>query len=130
MTELSGLLNVTGLGINMSECKQCAKLRADIAAMAVERTEMSRLIGALIVQNNQLKEQAEARKPRKIAIGDRVKANDTAGFHKGAEGVVQFVEPSYEKVWVLRDGSSGPVFYHPSELDVLVKVEDVEVAKE
>jgi hypothetical protein len=63
--------------------------------------------------------------PRQIQIGDRVKANAKASFHVGAEGVVQFVEPSYEKVWVLRDRSSSPVFYAPKELDVITKVGDV-----
>ena len=39
-----------------------------------------------------------------------------AGFNVGATGVVEFVEPSGKKIWVLRDGASTPVFYHPSEL--------------
>lgn len=39
-----------------------------------------------------------------------------AGFNVGARGIVEFVEPSGEKIWVLRDGASTPVFYHPSEL--------------
>lgn len=56
--------------------------------------------------------------PRKIRRGDRVQANQSAGFHKGAIGTVEFVEPTYTKVWVLRDGASTPVFYHPNELDV------------
>jgi hypothetical protein len=51
--------------------------------------------------------------------GTRVRANSTAGFHKGATGTVEFVEPSGQKIWVLRDGSSGPVFYIPSELDII-----------
>lgn len=49
--------------------------------------------------------------------GDRVVANYTAGFHKGAHGVIEFVEPSYQRVWVLRDGSTTPVYYSPDELD-------------
>lgn len=111
-------------------CKQCEALKEDIAVMARERTDLLRTIGVLMAQNAEYARREEETKPRKIQIGDRVKANQTAGFHKGAEGVVQFVEPSYEKVWVLRDGSSGPVFYHPSELDVLVGVENVEMVKE
>lgn len=49
--------------------------------------------------------------------GDRVVANQNAGFHKGAHGVVEFVEPSGKKVWVLRDHATTPVYYHPDELD-------------
>lgn len=52
-----------------------------------------------------------------FARGDRVVANQTAGFHKGAHGTVEFVEPSGKKVWVLRDHASTPVYYHPDELD-------------
>lgn len=52
-----------------------------------------------------------------FARGDRVVANQTAGFHKGAHGTVEFVEPSGQKVWVLRDHASTPVYYHPDELD-------------
>lgn len=50
--------------------------------------------------------------------GDRVQANLYAGFHKGAKGVVQYVEPS-GKIWVLRDGASSDVFYHSVELDLI-----------
>lgn len=39
-----------------------------------------------------------------------------AGFNVGAKGVVEFVEPSGEKIWVLRDYTCTPVFYHPKEL--------------
>lgn len=49
-----------------------------------------------------------------IRRGHRVKV--VAGFNVGAHGVVEFVEPSGEKIWVLRDGASTPVFYHPKEL--------------
>lgn len=41
-----------------------------------------------------------------------------AGFNVGARGIVEFVEPSGEKIWVLHDGASTPVFYHPKELVV------------
>lgn len=101
-----------------------------VGELVRERSDMMKLIGQLATENAALKQDALNMEPRKIQIGDRVVANQTAGFHKGAEGVVQFVEPNYEKVWVLRDRSSGPVFYHPSELDVLVEVDNVEVAKE
>ena len=116
--------------MDTKHCEQCDALRADLAAMAVERAELLRVVGALMTQNAEYAKREQESKPRKIQVGDRVKANQTAGFHKGAEGVVQFVEPSYDRVWVLRDRSSGPVFYHPSELDVLVRVEDVEMVKE
>jgi len=48
--------------------------------------------------------------------GDRVRATNNAGFHKGAVGTVEFVEPSGKKVWVKRDGSTNAVYYHPEEL--------------
>ncbi len=50
--------------------------------------------------------------------GDRVQANEQAGFHKGAKGTVQYVEPS-GKIWVLKDGASSDVFYYPDELDLI-----------
>jgi hypothetical protein len=49
--------------------------------------------------------------------GDRVRATENAGFHRGAVGVVEFVEPSYQRVWVLRDRSGSPVCYAPNELE-------------
>lgn len=49
--------------------------------------------------------------------GDRVAVKYTAGFHKGAHGVIEFVEPTYTRIWVLRDGSSTPVYYSPDELE-------------
>lgn len=49
--------------------------------------------------------------------GDRVRASENAGFHRGATGVVEFVEPSYKRVWVLRDHSTSPVYYAPVELE-------------
>ncbi len=49
-----------------------------------------------------------------IRRGHSVKV--VAGFNVGARGIVEFVEPSGEKIWVLRDGASTPVFYHPEEL--------------
>jgi hypothetical protein len=51
--------------------------------------------------------------------GTRVRANSTSHFSKGATGTVEFVEPNGQKIWVLRDASSGPVFYTPSELDII-----------
>ena len=57
--------------------------------------------------------------PISFKRGDRVKVKQTAGFHKGASGVVEFVEPSGEKIWVTRDGASSPVFYYGEELDAI-----------
>lgn len=50
-------------------------------------------------------------------IGVRVNVNQRSGFHKGARGVVQFQEPNEGRIWVLRDGADGPVFYYGYELD-------------
>jgi hypothetical protein len=49
--------------------------------------------------------------------GDRVRVSENAGFHRGTVGVVEFVEPSYKRVWVLRDFSDSPVYYSPAELE-------------
>ena len=57
--------------------------------------------------------------PISFKRGDRVKVKQTAGFHKGASGVVEFVEPSGEKIWVTRDGASRPVFYYGEELEAI-----------
>lgn len=52
--------------------------------------------------------------------GARVQAKADAGFHQGAIGTVEFQEPGgLFRVWVLRDGTSGPSFYYPDELDLL-----------
>ena len=57
-------------------------------------------------------------------IGDRVIVNQTSGFHKGATGVVSFVEPQARlgeqdgRVWVFRDGSNRDVYFHLRELDI------------
>ena len=50
-------------------------------------------------------------------VGDRVRVNDTAGFHRGATGEVVFQEPSGKRCWVLRDGASSPCFYYNYELE-------------
>lgn len=49
--------------------------------------------------------------------GERVVVKMNAGFHKGAHGVIKFVEPSGNRVWVIRDGASTPVWYSPMELE-------------
>lgn len=49
--------------------------------------------------------------------GDKVRAKDTAGFHRGANGEVVFQEPSGKRCWVLRDGASSPCFYYNYELE-------------
>ncbi|MCY1363097.1 hypothetical protein D9M69_498430 [compost metagenome] len=50
-------------------------------------------------------------------IGQRVVVKKTAGFNRGAHGVVQFVEPAGERIWVLRDRATVPVYYHHGELE-------------
>jgi hypothetical protein len=59
----------------------------------------------------------EAGEKKTMKRGDRVKVNETSGFNKGAVGTVEFVEPNGKQIWVLRDGSSSPCFFHPNELD-------------
>lgn len=54
---------------------------------------------------------------RPLRAGDRVRANQGAGFHRGARGVVDRVDPG-GLLWVIRDGASSPVFYHLHELDL------------
>ena len=49
--------------------------------------------------------------------GDRVRIDLMAGYHAGAHGTVEFVEPSYTRIWVLRDGASAPTQYSPSDLE-------------
>ncbi|WP_373034090.1 hypothetical protein [Sulfurovum sp.] len=58
-------------------------------------------------------------KKTKFKIGDKVRANQEAGFNRGATGVVKYVEPTGDKIWVLRDGASGDVFYFHYELDLV-----------
>lgn len=53
---------------------------------------------------------------------DRVVVNEKSGFHKGAKGIVMFVEPRAKfsndgKIWVLRDGSAGPVWFFADEIN-------------
>jgi hypothetical protein len=50
--------------------------------------------------------------------GDRVLINQTSGFSRGHKGTVEFVEPRGQ-IWVIRDGSGGPVYFHNHELDLL-----------
>lgn len=64
-------------------------------------------------------EEVERLKSKDFKRGDRVYAGPNAGFNRGAEGTVEFVEPGGERIWVLRDGSSGPVYYAPHELEFL-----------
>ena len=51
-------------------------------------------------------------------IGDRVNVLMTAGFHKGATGVVEYITPD-GRHWVLRDGASTPVYYDADELELI-----------
>lgn len=54
-----------------------------------------------------------------LTRGARVRVVEGAGFHVGALGVVEFVEPARDRVWVLRDHASSAVWFTASELEVL-----------
>ena len=56
----------------------------------------------------------------KLRVGDRVLVKQTAGFHKGAKGVIQYIEPS-GKCWVRRDHASSDVWYAPEELEKITE---------
>lgn len=56
---------------------------------------------------------------RKVPVGQWVRANGKAGFHRGAEGRVVFQEPSGGILWVQREGTGGPCWYHIDELDFI-----------
>jgi hypothetical protein len=51
-----------------------------------------------------------------LTPGTRVRVLQTAGFHKGARGVVTRVQD--DKIWVKRDRSSEPVWYLAYELSL------------
>lgn len=53
-----------------------------------------------------------------FSVGDRVQATDEAGFHKGAKGVITYIEPT-GKCWVRRDGASSDIWYDKGELTLL-----------
>lgn len=53
-----------------------------------------------------------------LRVGDRVKVKNTAGFHKGATGEINFIEP-LGRVWVTRDNSGSPVYYDTDELELI-----------
>lgn len=53
-----------------------------------------------------------------FSIGDRVQATMEAGFHKGAKGVITYIEPT-GKCWVRRDGASSDIWYDAGELELL-----------
>jgi hypothetical protein len=55
--------------------------------------------------------------PDWLAPGIRVRVNQTSGFHRGARGVVVFVEPTGIRAWVLRDGDSSAKYFWRTELD-------------
>lgn len=107
------------------------KLRAELAKTPrwrfLKRRVMAGAIAILRCEIEDLQALSDAAdkanrtgKYRKFEPGTRVRANQTAGFHRGAEGTVQFQEPgSHFRVWVLRDKADSPVFYYPDELDLL-----------
>lgn len=97
-----------------------------VATLSQERSDLMASVGALAAENISLKQQLQyAPVVRRLKVGDHVRVNSIAGFHRGARGVVQFVEPSYDNIWVLRDGASSPVSYHPSELDIIEDLDGV-----
>lgn len=53
---------------------------------------------------------------KSLRKGDRVKVVD--GFNVGATGEIEFIEPR-GTVWVLRDGSTKPVYYTKDELELI-----------
>ena len=53
-----------------------------------------------------------------LRAGDRVKVLMTAGFHKGATGVIEYVAPD-GRIWVLRDGATTAVYYDEDELELI-----------
>ena len=53
-----------------------------------------------------------------IKVGSRVKV--VSGFNVGAKGTVSYIEP-IGRMWVMRDGASTDVFYHPEEV---VRIEE------
>ena len=51
--------------------------------------------------------------------GDRVRIKETAGFSRGATGVVKFQEPTGERCWVIRHGADSPAWFWNRELEAL-----------
>lgn len=57
--------------------------------------------------------------PKKITKGCRVKVTNNSGFHKGATGLVEFIEPCEDgKIWVLHDGADKPCWFRLEELEL------------
>ena len=105
---------------SLEEAEEFAKKRnytyeVDMNAIMIDALkELNLKVEALRARVEQMENE-----PISFKRGDRVKVKQTAGFHKGASGVVEFVEPSGEKIWVTRDGASSPVFYYGEELDAI-----------
>lgn len=53
--------------------------------------------------------------PEVFEPGQRVVVRETAGFSRGAHGVVKYQTPD-RKVWVRRDYASSDAFFYPDEL--------------
>lgn len=104
-----------GLALSYIECLET------IQELAQERGELMKSVGVLIAENQKL--QVQIAPQRSLQVGDRVRVKETAGFNRGATGVIQFIEPSGEKVWVLRDRSTSPVWYAPIELELIEEEE-------
>lgn len=75
----------------------------------IDRPALARVLGAFA----QLYHQPSIK--LKFKQGDRIQVKQTAGFHRGALGVVQYVAPD-GKIWVRRDNASSDVFYFADEL--------------
>jgi hypothetical protein len=59
--------------------------------------------------------------------GDRVRATEKSGFHRGATGTVQFQKAgALDRCWVLRDGAGGPCWFYNYELEPINHKEPVE----
>lgn len=97
-----------------------AKFMNRFNKVSVQEDNRQELLDRISLLEAKLEEKIESDKQDVVVFkrGDRVRVNETSGFNKGAEGVVEFVEPS-GRTWVLREGSSGPVFFYPSELDLI-----------
>lgn len=100
---------------------------AELIKFINERKDSAGIIGSFekhmeyMRENIQLKKQlseidkAIAPNHKVFERGVRVLVRNTAGFHRGSKGIIEFVEPN-GTVWVTRDGSNTPCWYKQDEL--------------
>lgn len=100
---------------------------AELIKFINERKDSAGIIGSFekhmeyMRENIQLKKQLSeidktiAPNHKVFERGVRVLVRNTAGFHRGAKGIIEFVEPN-GTVWVVRDGSNTPCWYKQEEL--------------